>query len=198
MGWSAVSERKALIASFLSKSAQVFRDDCVGSRGLAIQSMHVACMCPRPRVLRAIMALHVSTAELDECEQREHHYADIQLLARTMLPALALLAVSTSSVMQHLKRRARQTLQKLMKDEIAAFTCPEILLLIPQQLSGSIGAHLSGYSHNTKHGCTLYNNLDCLLYLRVETDYIIQLGRMCREVFVFFPVHSRFATQKSI
>lgn len=56
----------------------------------------------------------------------------------------------------------------------------------PQQLSGSIGAHLSGYSHNTKHGCTLYNNLDCLLYLRVETDYIIQLGRMCREVFVFF------------
>lgn len=112
-------------------AAQVFRDDCVGSRGLAIQSMHVACMCPRPRVLRAIMALHVSTAELDECEQREHHYADIQLLARTMLPALALLAVSTSSVMQHLKRRARQTLQKLMKDEIAAFTCPEILLLIP-------------------------------------------------------------------
>lgn len=70
MGWSTVSERKALIASFLSKSAQVFRDDCVGSRGLAIQSMHVACMCPRPRVLRAIMALHVSTAELDECEQR--------------------------------------------------------------------------------------------------------------------------------
>lgn len=51
----------------------------------------------------------------------------------------------------------------------------------PQQLSGSIGAHLSGYSHNTKHGCTLYNNLDCLLYLRVETDYIIQLGRICRE-----------------
>lgn len=57
----------------------------------------------------------------------------------------------------------------------------------PQQLSGSIGAHLSGYSHNTKHGCTLYNNLDCLLYLRVETDYIIQLGRMCREVCFFFP-----------
>lgn len=57
----------------------------------------------------------------------------------------------------------------------------------PQQLSGSIGAHLSGYSHNTKHGCTLYNNLDCLLYLRVETDYITQLGRMCREVFVFSP-----------
>lgn len=56
MGWSTVSERKALIASFLSKSAQVFRDDCVGSRGVVIQSMHVACMCPHPRVLRAIMA----------------------------------------------------------------------------------------------------------------------------------------------
>ncbi len=68
-----------------------------------------------------------------------------------------------------------------MKDEIAAFACPEILLLIPKQWSGSSRtAHLSGYlsSLNTKHGCTLYNSQDCLLFLKVETDYIIKLGRI--------------------
>lgn len=27
---------------------------------------------------------HVGTAEVDDCVQRDHHYADIQLLARTM------------------------------------------------------------------------------------------------------------------
>lgn len=43
----------------------------------------------------------------------------------------SLLAVSSSAITQHLKRRVSKTIENLMKDEIAAFICPEILLLIP-------------------------------------------------------------------
>lgn len=86
---------------------------------------------------------HVTAAEVDELCVRKDHNADAKKKEKKTpavytcwhhagfsLPAL-LLAVSGSSIMQHLRRRARQTLQNLMKDEIAAFACPEILPLIP-------------------------------------------------------------------
>lgn len=47
-------------------------------------------------------------------------------------------------------------------------------------------AHLSGgylSSLSTKHGCTLYNKQDCLLFLKVEMDYFKQLGENLRRTF---------------
>lgn len=129
-----VSSKRHWLPPFSADLHKPSDEDCVGrwerdstSFTGSASKMHACSMCPHvtARIWRNYES-HVRDIEVHECVCNEAitlHY--IQLLTHTTFPALALLlVVSTSSVMQHLKRRVRQTRQKLMKDEISVFTCP--------------------------------------------------------------------------
>lgn len=65
---------------------------------------------------------HVGATERDKFVYKETITQVHTPATYNHFPAQALmLAVSSSSLMQHLRRRAGQSLQNLMKDEIAAF-----------------------------------------------------------------------------
>lgn len=125
--------------------------------------------------------MSVLLSKINLCVQRDHyagtHARHIQSFPSTSSP------VSSQRLLSYATSQEKSGTVATKLDE--GWNCSISLVPKPgcgfpnwSHSSSAARLSVSVSSLNTKHGCTLYNNQDCLLFLKVETDYVTQLGRI--------------------
>ena len=125
--------------------------------------------------------MSVLLSKINLCVQRDHyagtHARHIQSFPSTSSP------VSSQRLLSYATSQEKSGTVATKLDE--GWNCSISLVPKPgcgfpnwSHSSSAARLSVSVSSLNIKHGCTLYNNQDCLLFLKVETDYVTQLGRI--------------------